>query len=206
MAKKLTTVELDGVVNEVWVEVPENEPLAWPKEADLAVLGKPLPRVDAYEKVSGRARYTHDINLTGMLWMKILRSPYPYARILAVETRKAEALPGVKLVLTHKDVAGFSWYGGRSQLLDTTLRFVGDEVAAVVAVDEHSAAEAIKLIEVEYEELPYVIEGEAALQEGAPAVHEGGNLLRGRPFVYQRGDIEQGFAEADFIVEETFRS
>lgn len=206
MAKKLTTVELNGVVSEVWVEVPENEPVAWPKEADLAVLGKPLPRVDAYEKVSGRARYTHDINLTGMLWMKILRSPYPYARILAVDTSKAEALPGVKLVLTHKDVAGFAWYGDRSQLLDTTLRSVGDEVAAVVAVNEHSAADALKLIEVEYEELPYVLEGEAALQEGAPAIHEGGNLLRGRPFVYQRGDIEQGFAEAEFIVEATFRS
>ena len=71
--KKLTTVEIDGIASDVWVEVPENEPAPWPPDTEMAVLGKPLPRVDAYEKVSGRAKYTHDLNLPDMLWMKTLR-------------------------------------------------------------------------------------------------------------------------------------
>jgi len=204
--KKLTTVEIDGIASDVWVEVPENEPAAWPPEAELAVLGKPLARVDAYEKVSGRAKYTHDLNLPHMLWMKTLRSPYPHARIVSIDTSKAEALPGVKLVLTHKNAPDIPWYGGRSKLFDTTLRFVGDEVAAVVAADEHIAADALALIDVEYDELAYVLDPETALQPDAPAIHEGGNLMQGRPFVYSRGDVDKGFAEADHIVEATFRS
>ncbi|MGH8629224.1 MAG: xanthine dehydrogenase family protein molybdopterin-binding subunit, partial [Burkholderiales bacterium] len=204
--KKLTTVELDGHVSEVWVEVPENEPVAWPIEAELAVLGKPVPRVDGPEKVSGRAKYTHDINLPHMLWMKYLRSPLPFARIANLDTSKAEAVPGVRAVYTHKNTPEIPWYGGRSKLFDTTLRYVGDEVAAVVATDEHTAAEAAKLIEVEYEELPYVLDAETALEAGAPALHEGGNLQGGKPNTYSRGDVEKGFAEADFVVEQTFRS
>ena len=124
--KKLTTVEIDGAASDVWVEVPENEPAAWPKDAEMAVLGKALPRVDAYEKVSGRAKYTHDLNLPHMLWMKTLRSPTPHAKIVSIDTSKAEALPGVKLVLTHKNAPDIPWYAGRSKLFDTTLRFVGD--------------------------------------------------------------------------------
>jgi len=204
--KKLTTVELDGVSSDVWVEVPESEPQAWPKEAEMAVLGKPLPRVDGYEKVSGRAKYTHDINLAHMLWMKTLRSPYPHAKIVGIDTSRAEALPGVKLVLTHRNAPDLPWYGGRSKLFDTTLRFVGDEVAAVVAVDEATAADGLALIDVEYDELAYVLDAETALQPGAPALHPEGNLLQGRPFLYDRGDLEKGFAEADHIVEATFRS
>jgi xanthine dehydrogenase YagR molybdenum-binding subunit len=204
--KKLTTVELDGNVSQVWVEVPENEPAAWPQEAELAVLGKPLPRVDGPDKVSGRAKYTHDINLPHMLWMKFLRSPYPHARLTNLDTSKAEAMPGVKHVLTHQNAPAIPWYGGRSKLFDTTLRFVGDEVAAVVAVDEATAAEAAKLIEVEYDELPYVLDAETALQSDAPALHEGGNVMGGKPTVYARGDVEKAFAEADFVVEQTFRS
>lgn len=206
MAKKLTTYEVDGEFREVLVEVPEQEPAPWPAAAELAVVGKPLPRVDGADKVSGRAKYTHDINLPYMLWMKILRSPYPHARILSIDTRQAEALPGVKLVLTHQNAPPIPWYGNRSKLFDTMLRFVGDEVAALVASDEHTAAEAAALIQVEYEELPYVLDPAVALQPGAPAIHEGGNLMGGKPSLYTRGDSEKGFAEADFIVEETFRS
>lgn len=212
--KKLTTVEIDGIASDLWVEVPEQEPAAWPKEAEMAVLGKPLPRVDGYEKVSGRAKYTHDVNLPHMLWLKTLRSPYPHAKIVSLDASRAEALPGVKLVLTHKNAPDIPWHGGRSKLFDTTLRFVGDEVAAVVAVDEHIAADALTLIAVEYDELAYVLDAETALQPDAPAIHEGGpqdapgarNLMQGRPFVYTRGDMDKGFAEADHVVEATFRS
>jgi xanthine dehydrogenase YagR molybdenum-binding subunit len=206
MAKKLTTVELNGVVSEVLVEVPQNEPAPWPTEAELAVVGKPLPRIDGLEKVSGRAKYTHDINLPHMLWMKTLRSPLPFARIVRIDTRKAEALPGVKLILTPENTDLPYPHAGHNKLLDTTLRYVGDEVAAVVAVDEHTAADAVRLIEAEYEELPFVLDAEAALKEGAPAVQEGGNLREGKPYEYARGDIDQGFTDADYIIEETFRS
>ncbi|MBI4467467.1 MAG: xanthine dehydrogenase family protein molybdopterin-binding subunit [Acidobacteria bacterium] len=214
MAKVLTRVELNGVVNDVWVEVPENEPAAWPKQAELAVLGKPLPRVDGPDKVSGRAKYTHDVNLSHMLWMKFFRSPYPHARITSLDTSRAEALPGVKRVYTYENTPDISWYANRSKLFDTTLRFVGDEVAAVVAVDEHIAADALPLIDVEYEEMPYVLDAETALSPDAPAIHEGGpqdapgarNLQGGRPSLYTRGDVEKGFAEADFVIEHTFRS
>src|SRR3990172_2845589 len=212
--KKLTTVEIDGFTSDVWVEVPENEPAAWPPEAEMAVLGRPLPRVDAYEKVSGRAKYTHDLNLPHMLWMKTLRSPTPYGKIVSIDTSKAEALAGVKLVLSHKNAPDIPWYGGRSKLFDTTLRFVGDEVAAVVAADEQIAADALALIEAEYDELAYVLDAETALQADAPALHQGGpqdahgarNLQGGRPNLYTRGDVDKGFAEADHVVEATFRS
>src|SRR3989338_6149524 len=123
--KKLTTVEIDGYTSDVWVEVPENEPVAWPPEAELAVLGRPLPRVDAYEKDSGHAKYTHDLTLPHMLWTKTLRSPTPHAKIVSIDTSKAEALPGVKLVLTHKNAPDIPWYAGRSQLFDTTPPLLG---------------------------------------------------------------------------------
>lgn len=207
MAKKLTTVEMDGEVSQVLVEVPENEPVAWPATADLAVLGKPIPRVDGADKASGRAKYTHDINLPHMLWMKILRSELPHARIKRTDAGRARALPGVRLVLTADDVADFSWFGGRAPLLDSTMRYVGDEVAAVVAVDEHIAAEAVGLIDVEFEELPFVVDAEEAAREDAPPVlGPGGNVLPDHPWTYSRGDVERGFAEADHIVEAEFRS
>src|SRR3990170_4731426 len=204
--KKLTTVEMDGVVSEVWVKVPEREPAAWPAEADLATVGKPMPRIDGPDKVTGRAKYTHDINLPHMLWMKTLRSPLPHARLARLDTSKAAALPGVKLILTPENTDQPYPIEGHKKLLDTTLRHVGDEVAAVVATDEHTAADAVQLIEAEYEELPFVVDAEAALQPGAPAVQEGGNLRNAKPYEYAHGDINNGFAEADFIVEHTFRS
>jgi xanthine dehydrogenase YagR molybdenum-binding subunit len=206
MTKRLTRVELDGAFSEVLVEVPENEPSAWPSETVLAVLGKPLARLEGPDKATGRARFTQDVNLPHMLWMKILRSPHPHARVRRIDGGRAAAHPGVKLVLTPDDAPPIPWYDGLSRLLDTTLRSVGDEVAAVVAVDEAAAREAIDLIEVEYEILPHVLDPGTALGGGAPAIHESGNLLGGQPATYRRGDVERGLAEADFVVEETFRS
>ena len=208
MAKKKTIVEIEDVYHEVVVEVPEQEPTSWGREAELVVVGKPGPRVEAADMVSGRAKYTHDINLPGMLYAKTLRSPYAHARIVRIDTRRAEALPGVKALLTHKDLSDMPWpfQGPNAKLLDTTLRYVGDEVAIVAAVDEPTAADAIRLIEVEYEELPFVLDPEKALEADAPKVWPEGNLLRGQPSVYERGNIAQGFAEADVVVEQTFRS
>lgn len=208
MAKKKTIVEVEDVYHEVVVEVPAQEPAAWGRDAELAVVGKPQPRVEAAEIVSGRAKYTHDINLPGMLYAKTLRSPYAHARIVRIDTSRAEALPGVKAVLTHKDLPDMPWpfQGPNAKLLDTTLRYVGDEVAVVAAVDEPTAEDALRLIEVEYEELPFVLDPEKALEADAPKVWPEGNVLRGKPNVYERGNIEQGLAEADVVVEQTFRS
>jgi len=206
MAKKLTTVEMNGKVTEVWVEIPPSEPPAWPAGAELSVLGKPLPRVDGAEKAAGRAKYTHDVNLPHMRWMKTLRSPLPHARIRSIDTSAAENVPGVELILTHENVPDIPWHDGSSKLLDPTLRYVGDEVAAVVAVDETAAAEAAALIDVRYEKLPYALSADAAMRPGAPSILEGSNVVGDEPWVYERGDVGKGFAEADHVVEMEFHS
>jgi xanthine dehydrogenase YagR molybdenum-binding subunit len=208
MAKKKTTYEVDGIFHEAVVEVPENEPKPWGPEADLAVLGKPMARVDGPDKVSGRAKYTLDINLPRMLWAKILRCPHAHARIVSIDTRRAEALPGIKAVLTHKNAPDMPWpfHGNDAKLFNTTLRYPGEEVAVVAATDEHTAADALALINVEYEELPFVLDAEKALEADAPKVRGDSNLLRGQPSTYTRGEVDKGLAEADFVVEQTFRS
>jgi len=208
MAKKKTIYEVDGVFYEAVVEVPENEPQAWDAEATMAVLGKPMSRVDGPDKVSGRAKYTYDINLPRMLWAKVLRSPQAHARIVSMDTSRAEALPGVKAVLTHKNAPDMPWpfHGQDGKLFNTTLRYPGEEVAVVAAVDEHIAADALALIDVEYDEMPFVLNPEKALESEAPKVRGESNLQQGRPSVYARGDVEKGLAEADVVVEQTFHS
>jgi len=169
----------------------------------LSVIGKRVPLEDAYEKVTGRTKFAVDISLPGMLNAKVLRSPYAHARIVKIDTSKAEALPGVEAVITHKDVPQEEWleeslnYLGR--VLDDRVRFVGDEVAAVAAIDVDTAEEALDLIEVEYEELPHVFDVEEAMKPDAPQVTPHGNVRE--PFVVEWGNIEQGFKEADLIVE-----
>jgi xanthine dehydrogenase molybdenum-binding subunit len=147
-----------------------------------SVIGKSLPRSDALAKVTGKAKYAGDFFAADMLVGRILRSPYAHARVKNIDTVKAEALPGVEAVLTYRNVpqnvyatAGhpYSLDPKRSDVADKTIltakaRFVGDEIAAVVAVDEITAARALKLIEVEYEVLEPVLSTEAALKEGGP--------------------------------------
>ena len=168
-----------------------------------SAIGKAVPRRDLPEKLTGQARYTADIILPGMLHAKILRSSYPHAYILAVDTAKAADLPGVHAFLTPFDVPE-----GRVApdlpILDTEVRFVGDEVAAVAADDEDIAQEAIGLIEVRYSPLPFVVDAQGALRASAPAVHPGGNLVGGKPLTLTRRDVDSGFARADRIFEETF--
>lgn len=205
MAERTTKVETEGVVTQVTVEVPENEPAAWPPEADLATVGKPAPRVDGYEKVSGRAKYTYDVNLPDMVWMRILHSPVAHANLRGIDAEAARRRPGVHRVFTHEDVSGYSIPENGSQLLTEKARFAGDEIAAVVAETEAVAREAVDLIEVDYEELPFVVDAEEAMEPGAATIHEP-PLMGQQPFVYERGDVEEGLAEADHVVEETFRS
>ncbi len=207
MGKKVkTTIEIEGRYQEVVVEVPENEPRIWPPDAKLSVVGRPHSRVDGVEKITGQAKYTQDVGLPGMLHARILRSPHAAAKITRIDTSKAERLPGVKAVLSHQNAPKIPWYGTQSFLLDSVCRCVGDEVVCVAALDEDTAEEALRLIEVEYEELPFVLDPEKALQEDAPKVYPGGNVQGGKPNVYARGDLDRGFAEADVVVEETFRT
>jgi len=174
-------------------------------EQKFNVVGKRLPKVDAWERVSGKARYASDVYLPGMLYGKILRSPYPHARIINIDISKAKALPGVKAIITPKDTPTFRWHKDMPILTDVA-RFQGDDIAAVVAVDEERAAEAIELIKVEYEVLPFVLDPEEAMKPEAPKIHPEGNIIGGKPQVLKRGDIEKGFQEAEVILENTYRT
>jgi xanthine dehydrogenase molybdenum-binding subunit len=183
---------------------------------NMSVVGKSVKRVDTLGKVTGQARYAGDLSLPGMLHAKIKRSDIAHARIKRIDADKARALPGVKAVLTHHDVPRVLHYGSphpRSAsvtkdqyILDNKVRYWGEGVAAVAAVSEEIAEEALDLIEVEYEKLPAAFTVEEALRPGAPLIHDtgpGGNLVMD-PVVVVRGDVARGFAEADLIIEGEF--
>src|SRR4051794_38643533 len=174
-----TKVEIEGEVHEETVVVERDEPQAWEKEQEFQVVGKPLSRVDGRDRVTGAARYTYDVQLPGMLYAVVLRSPHPHARLVKVDTSKAEKLPGVRAAISRNNAPEISWYAGMSTLFDSELRFVGEEVAAVAADDLDTARDALKLIEVEYEVLPYVIDMREAMKPSAPQINPEGNVLKG---------------------------
>ncbi|HUK17897.1 MAG TPA: molybdopterin cofactor-binding domain-containing protein [Bryobacteraceae bacterium] len=188
------------------------------------VVGKNLRKVDGVKLVTGGAAFTDDIHLPGMLYGKILPSPHAHARIRRIDTTKARALPGVLAVLTYQDVprvphttAGQAWPEPSpydTYLLDSKVRFVGDRVAAVAAESRAIAEQAIKLIEVDYEILPAVLDMEQAMAPGAPVIHDEPDSTK----IYDRnrniagyilreiGNVDEGFREADYIVEREFRT
>ena len=181
-----------------------------PPWGETEVVGKRLPRVDAYERVSGTAVYTRDLQLPGMLHAAIVRCPHAHARVTRVDTARAAAMPGVRAVLTGASPgAALPWYQGRegplSALFDPHCRHEGEEVAAVAADTPHQAHDAARAVLVEYETLPFVVDAERALAPDAPKVHEWGNRI-GQPRPYSRGDLAAGFAAADAVVEMTFRT
>ncbi len=200
-----TKTEFEGRVVEEYVVVEGEGLSAWEAQTPLQCVGKKTLRIDGPERVTGKAVYTFDVQLPGMLYGKILRSPHPHARITHIDTRRAERLPGVRAVLSSQNTPKIS-FRRQTFLFDEIVRYVGDEVACVIADDEEIAQDALELIEVEYELMPFVIDPEEALQPDAPKIHSDGNLLGGQPEVYQRGDLAQGFAQADVIVERTFRT
>lgn len=160
------------------------------KIKDFKIIGKDTSRIDGRKIVTGKAPYIHDIKLKGMLVGKILRSPYPNAEILSVDLSKAKSLPGVKAAIDLD----------RKQVI-----FTGNRVAAVAAVNERTAEKALKMIDVEYKTLPYVVSVETSREEGAHQVH------KKRPNVEKfrdekRGDIEAGFREADVVLERTYKT
>ncbi len=179
--------------------------------SQYSVLGKRLPRVDGIPKATGEGKYAGDLTLPGMLWGKMLRSTQAHAKILNIDTSRAKRLPGVKSVITGKDLGGFT-YGfipttrDESPLCPEKVRFFGEEIAAVAAVDEDIAKEACSLIKVEYEPLPAVFDAEEALQPGAPQIHEHAPGNVSLHYKMNFGDIEQGFKDSDFILEDRFRT
>ncbi|MGQ0568688.1 MAG: xanthine dehydrogenase family protein molybdopterin-binding subunit, partial [Armatimonadota bacterium] len=191
------------------------------KTPGLSVVGQSVPRLDAREKVTGQARYTVDCVLPGMIHGAILGSPLPHANIGAIDTSVARRLPGVLGVLTCEDVRDIHPYYGHA-IKDRPLsamekvRFVGEPVAAVAAVDPLVAREALDLIRVDYQELPPVLDVEAALAEDAPLVHEsraGGPVARGaggqgsnicHHASYEYGNVAEAFARAAHVFEHTF--
>ena len=187
-----------------------------------SVIGAAVGRVEGADKVSGTAIYGADVHFADALWGKILRSPYPHARIKNIDTSKAWKVAGVKAIVTGKDEP--EHYQGKSirdipVLCWDKVRFVGDRVAAVAAEDRDAAEEACSLIDVEYEELPAVFDVLDAMKPDAPVLHVNAPAYDGAPkdimapaggnvvnkLTFGKGDIEKGFAEADLVLEHTFR-
>jgi len=185
---------------------PGKEPEPWGK---TGVIGKPLPRIDAYERVSGSAVYPSDVLLPHTLYGAILRCPYPHAVVKKVDTGKAESMPGVQAVISGSTPeADLYWPYSRemgAKLFDPVCRFEGETVAAVAAETPYQAWDAVAAIKVDYEVKPFVVDERKALEPDAPRVHEGGNQV-GEKIVYERGDVEKGFAEAHVVLEQTYRT
>ncbi len=148
-----------------------------------------MRRIEGADKVSGRAKYACDVRLDGQLQARVLRSPLPHARIRRIDISRAQALPGVHAVLCSANAPGIEWYEN-SRLFDYTLRFIGDEVAAVAAESDEIAEDALRLIEVDYEAAAFGV----GLDDGA----------RGKAQVKRRGDVARGLREAEVVIDQTY--
>ena len=203
--------------------LPTGSPLRGAHPGDSVpyrVIGKGLPRADAWEKVRGRPVFAGDTAIPGMLHGRIVRSPYASARIARLDTRAARALPGVVAVLTHADVPrnelrmelpGRMAEATAGAVLATQpvleadrVRFQGEPVVAIAAETPEIAARAALLVDIEYEELPGVYDPIAALDPDATHVHDGGNVLR--RWHLRKGDVAEGFRRAEVVVEQTYRT
>jgi len=190
--------------------VPETPPPGKAPEfwRETALVGRPIPRVDGYERVSGSAIYPSDLALPNMIYGDVVRSPHPHARVKGVRIDRAAALPGVRAVVTGDSPAArdIKWQHNNHEgkLFDPVCRFEGEVVAAVAADSWYQAADAARAIEVDYEVLPFTVDHDEALKSSAARVWESGNLV-GRES-YERGDIATGFAEADVVLEQEYRT
>ena len=179
----------------------------------FSVIGKNTPKRDGVEKVTGHTQFLHDLTLPRLAHGAILRTQYPHARVLRIDTSAAESLPGVVAVITADDVeqhpVGFAkdhlaLKGGAAD--GGKVRCIRDEIAAVAALTEEIAQEAVRLIRVEYEELPAVFDPDSALRPDAPLIHDalGSNLANLR-YQFAHGDVDSAFAQADVVVEGSYR-
>jgi xanthine dehydrogenase YagR molybdenum-binding subunit len=215
-------------LKQVTRNVPSGEPPPWPANAELSVVGKDVPRMDALDKVTGRARYTFDVQLPGMLYARTLNSTVPHARIKSIDTSRAEKYPGVRAVHVLERLlmaAELRDPGDEAKEPHPVVRFTGQPIAAVAAISARAAEAALALIEIEYEVLPHVTELANAMKPDSPPVFPGpteqrataggggaakglpqkGNL-RGPGTGGSRGEIERGFKEADVVIEGEYRT
>jgi xanthine dehydrogenase YagR molybdenum-binding subunit len=175
---------------------------------ETKVIGRPLPRVDAYERVSGKAVYPSDVILADMLFCALLRCPHPNAVVRSVDARDAKAMVGVRAVMTGEDKdADILWPWSpdiKTMLFDAQCRFEGEVVAAVAAETPYQAWDAVRAIKVRYDVLPFVQDERLALDGSSARVHKDGNTVKIEK--YERGDVAKGFAGADVVLEQTYRN
>ena len=189
MSRRVTlNLGFEGDTHDVTVVIPDDEPTPWQFGERLALVGKPTPRVDGPLKATGAAHYTYDLNLTGMLYGAILRCPLPHAKIRSIDLSAAERLSGVRAAMAADD---------------REIRFAGQEVAAVAATGSDLASDALKLIKVEYEALPFVADMDAAMADGAPRVFGTGSNI-GKASVSTQGQVARGLEEAASTIEATY--
>lgn len=199
-------VEIEGHVYERHTIWSGEQATPWGSNAELAVVGRPVPRVDAVSKVTGQAVYTDDVILPGMLYTRVLRSPHAHARIKRIDVSAAAAVNGVRAVMCYGHQPPIVLANGQP-LFDRTLRYYGQAIAVIAADSEEIADEALGRIVVRYEKLPFVVDPAVAARHGAPLVQPCGNLSAPHnPRVYQRGDIRQGEIEAEAVIAAEFRT
>jgi CO/xanthine dehydrogenase Mo-binding subunit len=186
MSRRVTLrLGFQGHLEDVSVVIPDDEPVPWQWGENLEIVGKPVARIDGPLKATGQARYTYDVNLPGMLYGAILRSPHAHARVKKLDLSAARRHPGVRAAIA---------------IDDPVMKFAGQEVAAVAAVDTDTAADALRMIAVEYEPLPYVVTLDAAAAPGAPSVY-GSASNAGKPSVAASGDVNRGLETAAHRIE-----
>ena len=177
-------------------------------ERNFKYLNRNMPRVDAQDKATGRACYAADLSFSDMLFAGALYSPYASAKVLHIDTTKAQAVPGVVAVMTYQDLSKpFSW--GYYCYMTDRIRYEGDAVAIIAAEDEQALKAGLAAIEVEYEQLTPVLTIEEALAPGAPLVHEGnpdceGNIWKHATAFVRKGDVDEAFAKCDRVIERTY--
>lgn len=197
------TATMDVKIQDGKLALTEHEGVeVWPVDREMSAVGLPATRLEGIEKVTGRAQYSYDVRLPNQLYAAVLRSPHPHARLIRIDTSRAEALPGVHAVISSANTPKIPWFTD-SFVFDTTVRYVGDEVAAVAVETDDIAADALRLIEVEYEILPHVMNVEDAIRPDAPKLRDEGNIPD-EPKVYDRGDASAALAGADVIVDAVF--
>ncbi len=198
-----TSVEVEGRFENRVVEVPGHEPPPWPEASDLRIVGQPIPRVDAREKVTGRATYTADVQHAGMLHAAFVRAPFAAGIVTAVDATSALAVEGVLEVITASDFARPLKVAG-APLLSPTVRYAGQGVAVVCAESAAAAREGARRVRLTWDATPAVLTVADAVREGAPVVRGSSNLLGGAPTVVTRGDVDAALATADAVVDRTY--
>ncbi len=210
-----TTVEVEGREETKVVEVPEHEPAPWGVDAELYVVGQRVPRADAPDKVTGRARYTTDLTRPGMLHAAILRAPIARGRVV-LDVAPARAVDGVIDVITQADLERPIRFKG-GLLFDSTIAYAGQPLAAVCAETPNAARRGLAAIIARYEAEPPLVTFDAAVADDAPPVRRSSraasadrrgspNLTRSSPVIVERGDLARGLAQADVVIERTYRT